>query len=68
MTRKMTTPAEPEPLLTVKQVAALDGCSEKTVRRAITEGLLNVVRIGPGGRLVRIEPAAHRAYRRAHRE
>ena len=68
MTRKMNRPAEPEPLLTVKQVAALDGCSEKTVRRAIAEGLLDVVRIGPGGRLVRIEPTAHRAYRRSHRE
>lgn len=59
MTRKMTRPAEQEPLLTVKQVAALDGCSEKTVRRAITEGLLDVVRI---------EPAAPRAYRQSHRE
>ena len=58
----------PEALLTVKQVAALDGCSEKTVRRAIGAGLLEVVRIGPGGRLVRIEPTAHRVYRRAHRE
>ena len=68
MTRKTNRPAEPEALLTVKQVAALDGCSEKTVRRAIDAGLLEVVRIGPGGRLVRIEPAAHREYRRAHRE
>lgn len=50
-------------LLTVKEVAALDKCSEKTVRRAITAGLLAVVRIGPGGRLLRIDPAAHAAYR-----
>ena len=66
--RKTERGMSPEPLLTVKQVAALDGCSERTVRRAIAAGLLEVVRIGPGGRLVRIEPAAHRAYRRAHRE
>lgn len=56
-----------EQLLTVRQVAALDGCSEKTVRRAIEAGLLEVVRVGPGGRLVRIDPAAHRAYRQASR-
>ena len=56
-----------ERLLTVRQVAELDGCSEKTVRRAIAGGLLDVVRIGPGGRLVRISPAAHREYRRVHR-
>jgi excisionase family DNA binding protein len=56
-----------EQLLTVRQVAALDGCSEKTVRRAIDAGLLEVVRVGPGGRLVRIEPAAHRAYRRTYK-
>ncbi|MCV2867426.1 helix-turn-helix domain-containing protein [Defluviimonas sp. WL0002] len=51
------------PLLTVKQVAELDQCSEKTVRRAIAAGLLEVSRVGPGGRLVRIDPAAHAAYR-----
>ena len=50
-------------LRTVKEVAAMDNCSEKTVRRAIAAGLLAVVRVGPGGRLVRIDPAAHRAYR-----
>ena len=57
-----------EALMTVREVAELDNCSEKTVRRAIAAGLLDVVRVGPGGRLVRIDPAAHRAYRRAHRE
>ena len=57
----------PEQLLTVTQVAELDNCSEKTVRRAIDAGLLDVVRLGPGGRLVRIEPAAHRAYRQAYK-
>ena len=64
MTRKTNRLVEPERLLTVKQVAELDGCSEKTVRRAIAAGLLEAVRIGPGGRLLRIEPSAHRAYRR----
>ena len=53
----------PRVLMTVKEVAALDQCSEKTVRRAIDAGLLAVVRIGPGGRLLRIDPAAHAAYR-----
>lgn len=53
----------PRRLLTVKEVAALDQCSEKTVRRAIAAGLLAVVRIGPGGRLLRVDPAAHAAYR-----
>ncbi|MBI6630367.1 helix-turn-helix domain-containing protein [Pontibaca salina] len=53
-------------LLTVKEVAALDNTSEKTVRRAIAAGLLDVVRVGPGGRLIRIDPAAHAAYRMAH--
>ena len=50
-------------LLTVKQVAELDQCSEKTVRRAIDVGLLEVVRVGPEGRLIRIDPHAHAAYR-----
>ncbi len=40
-------------LLTVKDVAALDHCSEKTVRRAIEAGLLEAIRIGPSGRLLR---------------
>ena len=50
-------------LLTIRQVAALDSCSEKTVYRAIKAGLLPVVRIGPGGKLIRITKAAHRTYR-----
>ncbi len=53
----------PEPLLTVKQVAELDGCSEKTVRRAIAAGALAVVRIGPGDRLLRIRRSDHERYR-----
>lgn len=51
-------------LLTVKDVAELDGTSEKTVRRAIEAGMLQVLRIGPNGRLIRIHPAAHAVYRR----
>lgn len=50
-------------LLTVKDVALLDNCSEKTIRRAIDAGLLDVMRVGPGGRLIRIDPKAHNAYR-----
>lgn len=57
----------PRTLLTVKDVAELDSCSEKTVRRAIAQGLLEAVRVGPGGRLLRIDPAAHAAYRQASR-
>ena len=51
----------------VKKVAELDGCSEKTVHHAIAKGLLEVIRLGPGGRLIRIDPAAHAAYRAASR-
>lgn len=51
-------------LLTVKDIAELDGTSEKTVRRAIEAGLLEVLRVGPGFRLIRIHPADHAAYRR----
>ncbi|QPZ89696.1 helix-turn-helix domain-containing protein [Thioclava electrotropha] len=57
----------PRALLTVREVAELDHCSEKTVRRAIAAGLLEVVRVGPGGRLLRIDPAAHAAYRAVSR-
>ena len=63
MSRNNPKKTETSALRTVKEVAALDNCSEKTVRRAIAAGLLAVVRVGPGGRLVRIDPAAHRAYR-----
>lgn len=57
----------PRHLLTVKEVAELDGCSEKTVRRAVAAGLLEVVRIGPTKHALRIDPAAHAAYRAASR-
>ncbi|UWQ54036.1 helix-turn-helix domain-containing protein [Leisingera caerulea] len=51
-------------LKTVKEVALEDNVSEKTVRRAISAGLLEVIRVGPGGRLLRIHPEAHAAYHR----
>ena len=57
----------PQSLLTVKEVAILDGCSEKTVRRAIDAGLLEAIRIGPGERLIRIHPDAHETYRKMRR-
>ncbi|MCW1920861.1 helix-turn-helix domain-containing protein [Rhodobacter sp. KR11] len=54
-------------LLTIREVAALDRCSEKTVRRAITAGLLSALRVGPGERLLRVTKEAHAAYRKAQR-
>lgn len=54
-------------LLTIREVAALDRCSEKTVRRAITAGLLQALRVGPGERLLRVTKEAHAAYRKAQR-
>ena len=65
-----TTKSRPEladHLLTVADVARLDGVSEKTVRRSIAAGLLDALRLGPGGRLIRITPAAHAAYRHTRR-
>lgn len=56
-------PPDKRRLLTVRNIAELDGVSEKTVRRAIKAGLLSALRIGPGQRLLRIHPAAHAAYR-----
>lgn len=57
----------PKTLLTIADVAALDGCCEKTVRRAIEAGQLRTVRIGPGRRSIRIHPDDHAAYRHGHR-
>lgn len=51
------------PLLTVQEIALLDCCSEKTVRRAIALGQLRALRVGPGGRLIRIDPEDHATYR-----
>lgn len=64
---KTASKATPSQLLTIAKIAELDNCSEKTVRRAIEAGLLEVVRVGPSGRLVRIDPAAHRAYREGYK-
>lgn len=69
MTRKSLTKLtpsdlkQPDVLLTVQEVALLDCCSEKTVRRAIASGQLRALRVGPGGRLIRIDPTDHAAYR-----
>lgn len=54
-------------LMTVAEIATLDRCSEKTVRRAIAAGLLQALRVGAGGRLLRVTRAAHETYRRAQR-
>ena len=56
-----------ERALTISEVADLDRCSEKTVRRAIAAGLLEATRVGPGGRLLRIAPEAHARYRKLQR-
>lgn len=63
----MTKTTKSPPLLTVGDIAHLDNVSEKTVRRAIAAGLLDIIRVGPGKRLIRIHPDAHVAYRRAIR-
>lgn len=56
-----------ETLLTVQEIAVLDRCSEKTVRRAISSGQLQALRVGPGSRLLRVTQGAHQAYRRGQR-
>ncbi len=66
MAKSSKSPIGPEDVYrTIQEIAELDRCSEKTVRRAIAAGLLEAVRIGPGGRLIRISRKAHEAYRRA---
>jgi excisionase family DNA binding protein len=77
MPKKKTPKTPPKPLtrnvpdaermLTVKEVAELDRCSEKTVRRAIADKLLEATRIGPGQRLLRITREALAQYRRGQR-
>ena len=57
------TVADEERALTVSDIAELDRCSEKTVRRAIAAGMLEATRVGPGKRLLRITPAAFAKYR-----
>ena len=67
MTKTTKIPPSPlqgtDPLLTLADLAALEQVSLKTMRRAAAAGLLQVVRVGPSGRLVRVTPAAYRAYR-----
>jgi excisionase family DNA binding protein len=66
MSKNHKTTAEVEArLLTIRDVASLDQVCDKTVRRAIEQGRLAVIRVGPMGRLIRIHPSAHAAYRRA---
>lgn len=48
-----------EPLMTVKEVAAAMKASEKTVRRRIATGDLQVIR---DGGLIRIRPRDYRIY------
>lgn len=63
-TSRTSKPAEQlRQFLTVKEVAALDQVSVKTVRRAIAAGQLKVVRVGPKGHLIRIDPLMFAAYR-----
>ena len=62
-----SSPRPEESLLTIKDVAGLDKCSEKTVRRAIEAGRLEALRLGPDGKLLRITRAAHERYRNAGR-
>lgn len=52
-------------LLTIRDVAELDQVCIKTVRRAIEQGRLSVIRVGPHGHTIRIHPSAHAAYRLA---
>jgi excisionase family DNA binding protein len=54
--------AAPRPLLLVDEVADLGRCSSDTVRRAIATGTLPAVRLGPGGRLLRIRRADAEAW------
>ena len=65
MSKKKSPPEDP--LKSIKQVAYEDDTSEKTVRRAIDAGLLEVIRLGPKGRILRVHPDAHAAYRRARK-
>jgi excisionase family DNA binding protein len=52
-----------DPMLTLKEVAERDHCAVKTVKRAIDQGLLEAVRIGPTGRAIRVPEDAYARYR-----
>ena len=58
----MSSHPNPEPLLSVTEVAERLNCSAKTVRRLIATGQLEAVRIGPANRLVRVSERAYRSY------
>jgi excisionase family DNA binding protein len=60
--QKGQTPPHAPDTLTIEEVARIDRCSTKTVRRAIEQGLLKVSRVGPGSRLIRILPGDLEAY------
>lgn len=64
--KSKTNPETEVRLLTVRDIAELDQVCTKTVRRAIDEGRLLALRVGPKGHLIRIHPAAHAAYRRGN--
>lgn len=51
-------------LLTIAEVAELEGVSQKTIHRRIRKGELPIIRDGV---LIRIEPADYEAWRRARR-
>lgn len=64
MTTLPKRPPQNDPLFTVSEIAERDRCSEKTVRRSIAAGYLEVLRIGPSGRSIRVSQQAHERYRR----
>lgn len=49
--------------MTLADVAELDRTSVRTTRRAVAAELLEVLRVGPGGRLIRVTPEAYAAHR-----
>ncbi len=51
-------------LLTIAEVAELEGVSQKTIHRRIRKGELPIIRDGV---LIRVEPADYEAWRRARR-
>ncbi|RYE43918.1 MAG: DNA-binding protein [Hyphomicrobiales bacterium] len=66
---KKTSARSAEPTIergyTVAEIAEIENCSEKTIRRAIAAGEIDVYRIGLG-RHIRITASAHAAYRARH--
>lgn len=66
-TKQTSKSSSADELLTVKDIALRDQCSERTVRRAIKADKLQALRVGPGGRLLRVTQQAHETYRKAQR-